>query len=301
MIKILLLLVAFQMALLADGQDSVRLNCRTGGLPLKADLFVVDGVVQTLEDMEKFNPDNIASIDILKDAAKARTFSCKPVANVVIITTKRRVPLIEITDSEDGHALASATIELKNNQRTTVITSDEQGKASIKEPAQGSYEMTVSMTGYQTRTFHLGLDRNSVYQVRLDKQYRSLDTVIIKDVCIKRTRCFSYTCGGFRCTGRGIQIETVIKDTVDVTRSRAKVYPNPASANSPVTIQWPEGASDKVEATLLNASGQVMKSSTYQTGKTLTNRFDLPDIAAGLYFIRLKGNGIDVIEKLLVR
>ncbi|HZW66344.1 MAG TPA: TonB-dependent receptor plug domain-containing protein, partial [Hanamia sp.] len=53
-------------------------------------LYIVDGIPTT--DISEFNPDDIASISILKDAASAAIYGTRAANGVVVITTKKGVP-----------------------------------------------------------------------------------------------------------------------------------------------------------------------------------------------------------------
>lgn len=77
--KVLLLIVLFScFAMLAKAQTNI------GNQPL----FVVDGVVQNSADFGTLNPNDIESLDILKDAASTAIYGSRGANGVVLVTTK---------------------------------------------------------------------------------------------------------------------------------------------------------------------------------------------------------------------
>lgn len=52
-------------------------------------LYVIDGIPAEQADMIAINPDDIQSIDILKDASAAAIYGSRAANGVVLITTKR--------------------------------------------------------------------------------------------------------------------------------------------------------------------------------------------------------------------
>ena len=53
-------------------------------------LIIVDGKKTTKAEMEKINPDKIASIDVLKDKASAEKYGEKGKDGVILITLKKK-------------------------------------------------------------------------------------------------------------------------------------------------------------------------------------------------------------------
>lgn len=54
-------------------------------------LYVIDGIPAEQADMIAINPDDIQSIDILKDASAAAIYGSRAANGVVLITTKRGI------------------------------------------------------------------------------------------------------------------------------------------------------------------------------------------------------------------
>lgn len=97
-------------------------------------LFIIDGVqvstgdytsiVQTSNALSSLNPDDIESIDILKDAATASIYGAQAANGIVVIKTKRGSygkPRISFT-SKIGFDMVSNTIDLTNSEQYIDLT-----------------------------------------------------------------------------------------------------------------------------------------------------------------------------------
>lgn len=72
-----------------DGaQIFIRGNATFGGGTMEP-LYVVDGIVRNARDFSQLDPNEIESINILKDAASAAIFGLKGANGVILVTTKR--------------------------------------------------------------------------------------------------------------------------------------------------------------------------------------------------------------------
>jgi TonB-dependent starch-binding outer membrane protein SusC len=69
------------------GDISVRVRGATSVLAGNEPLYVVDGIPTT--DIRGLNPNDIASMSVLKDAASASIYGARAANGVVLITTKR--------------------------------------------------------------------------------------------------------------------------------------------------------------------------------------------------------------------
>jgi len=73
-----------------------------------------------------------------------------------------------------------------------------------------------------------------------------------------------------------------------------KVYPNPSTGI--VNIEIPS-SNKNTEATITNNSGQVVRKLNLQNQ---LNNLDLSDLAKGVYFVQLAGNGTNEMKKLVI-
>jgi TonB-dependent SusC/RagA subfamily outer membrane receptor len=82
----------------------------------KTPLYVIDGEVITKEQFQELNPNNIASIAILKDAAAKSVYGAKGKDGVIMITTKREY---KIEMNNGGVINKAATNTSKNGSLTS--------------------------------------------------------------------------------------------------------------------------------------------------------------------------------------
>ncbi|NLR80419.1 TonB-dependent receptor [Chitinophaga eiseniae] len=72
------------------GSDAGTIRIRGIGTLNNADpIVVVDGVITTLANLNNINPDDIASMSVLKDAASAAIYGSRAANGVILVTTKQ--------------------------------------------------------------------------------------------------------------------------------------------------------------------------------------------------------------------
>ncbi len=72
------------------GNDAAKINIRGIGTLNNADpVIVIDGVVTNLSSLNNINPDDIATLSVLKDAASAAIYGSRAANGVILITTKQ--------------------------------------------------------------------------------------------------------------------------------------------------------------------------------------------------------------------
>lgn len=72
------------------GSDAARIRIRGIGTMNNSDpIIVIDGVVTTLNNLNNINPDDIATLSVLKDAASSAIYGSRAANGVVLITTKQ--------------------------------------------------------------------------------------------------------------------------------------------------------------------------------------------------------------------
>ena len=124
-------------------------------------LYVVDGI--PLTDVSSFNPDDIESISILKDAASASIYGTRAANGVVVITTKKGVSGKSRIDFSSYYGTTSATKMLSvlnakqyqayaNEQKASTVITDSMVQANdinwpkevFRNGNQQNYQLSVS-------------------------------------------------------------------------------------------------------------------------------------------------------------
>ena len=81
----------------------------------------------------------------------------------------------------------------------------------------------------------------------------------------------------------------------EVAEGGLSLYPNPAS--SMVTVST-EGVEGNVTVQVVDLNGRVMMQ---QQGNAQSFRFDVSTLAQGAYFVRLTGENVNAVRKLIVK
>ncbi|HVI48235.1 MAG TPA: TonB-dependent receptor [Chitinophaga sp.] len=72
------------------GSDAAKIRIRGIGTLNNADpVVVIDGVIATLSSLNTVNPDDVASMSVLKDAASAAIYGSRAANGVILVTTKQ--------------------------------------------------------------------------------------------------------------------------------------------------------------------------------------------------------------------
>jgi hypothetical protein len=96
----------------------------------------------------------------------------------------------------------------------------------------------------------------------------------------------------------------IIPEIKDTTTKTFKVYPNPVSSGSNVTLEWKETEEGYYIAQLINQSGQaVFTKEIWIDAEARVLSLDLPTAIAGNYFIRVvnKKSGKNSTEKIIIQ
>jgi len=267
-------------------------------------LIIIDGVVCDVFDLKKIDPDNIESINILKETNPALIYCCRPPLGVIIITTKTaNQRVIKVNDILTGEALASATVELayKANGRDISVSmkTDSLGFFTTNKIIYGEeYELRVSSVGYKTFTAHVNskiIGKN--YPVLLERNYSELGEVVIT-ASVDDRRCRIWTCVLTRVDKAREQKAPIIKESV-------KVFPNPVMRSQKVTIEYNSENEKKLTLRLFGFDGKLINSKEYSLIKGINWVEYLvdPKLAGGFYMLQVVDENDKLIrsEKLVVQ
>jgi len=132
-------------------------------------LYIIDGIPTT--DISSFNPNDIESISILKDAASASIYGTRAANGVVVITTKKGVPGKSKISFSTYFGTSSATKKLSvlngkqyqdyaNEQKQSTVITDSMVQANninwpnevLQNGAQQNYQLSIA--GGSEKTQH---------------------------------------------------------------------------------------------------------------------------------------------------
>ena len=84
----------------------------------------------------------------------------------------------------------------------------------------------------------------------------------------------------------------------NVGASHVTLFPNPAANSTTVSVNGVEGM---VTITVVDMNGRAVRTETVECSSDCTKTMDIDSLAAGAYFVRIQGGGINVVKKLVVR
>ena len=131
-------------------------NISDSSLTLKKTLFIIDGKEVESKALNEINPDQISSINVIKDGTGITIFGPKARDGVILITTKRSSTTSQgeslvtgrVTDAA-GNPVSGACITIKGT--TTQTTSDNEGRFTLTVPRKDA-TLEVSSSNMKTTT-----------------------------------------------------------------------------------------------------------------------------------------------------
>lgn len=242
-------------------------------------LYIVDGFVYQLKGMAEISPEDIRKVDTITGKRALELYGSLA-ETVIYVTTNRKPGQIVVRDREDHKPLASASLVFNECYQVVNRAAGEDGRVDTKGITPGKTPVEVSCVGYKRKTLLLDITKNSIHEIELERDYDTLQQVVVAAYPITRCwRCYAMICSKL------IACNTV--PALSAPSVYLKVFPNPAKSNSAIYLQLPSTQNSFLRVELLNSSGQLIKISTLQAGKATNARFDLPQLSAGMYYIRV--------------
>ena len=100
----------------------------------------------------------------------------------------------------------------------------------------------------------------------------------------------AFVSANFRTTG-GIGID-------DVTTASCSIYPNPASGSTTISVA---GVNGLVKIAVVDMNGRTVASETLECNSDCVKTMDVDKLAQGAYFVRITGQEINMVRKLIIR
>ncbi|MBR3725838.1 MAG: fibronectin type III domain-containing protein [Bacteroidales bacterium] len=99
----------------------------------------------------------------------------------------------------------------------------------------------------------------------------------------------AYVTANFRTQGEGID---------DVTSATCTIYPNPTSNSTTITVS---GVNGKVKIAVVDMNGRTVATETLECNSDCAKTMDVDNLAQGAYFVRITGDSVNMVKKLIVR
>ena len=114
-------------------------------------------------------------------------------------------------------------------------------------------------------------------------------TVKVRTVC-DEDNFSAFVSANFRTTG-GIGID-------DVSSASCSIYPNPASGSTTISVA---GVNGLVKIAVVDMNGRTVASETLECSSDCVKTMDVEKLAQGAYFVRITGQEINMVRKLIIR
>ncbi len=277
---------------------TITLRCNSTPIENSNVIYVVDGVLVESKEISQLNPSDIISIDILKSSQQI--FSCGVQKPVIIITTKKIYhQKFIIRDAKSMLAIGNATIEAKSTKtgKLSYFVADAFGRFETDSLKTNEYDLTISSTGYKTKTIGLKNILQNNGEIKLEREFVELKEVMIVAYPKISCRSMSSTClpaslySRLGCPAHGI---SVTKEHQTAERSfnvkkDVQIYPNPVVASGTINISFSNIKPGQYQIRMLNAAGQLFYSFQKQiTGKGETEQIHLNGITLpGIYIVQV--------------
>ncbi|MCR4829773.1 MAG: fibronectin type III domain-containing protein [Bacteroidales bacterium] len=84
----------------------------------------------------------------------------------------------------------------------------------------------------------------------------------------------------------------------DVNGLNVNIYPNPTSNSTNITLS---GVTGEVTIAIIDMNGRTVRSSTMSCDGDCATTIEVSDLASGAYFVRISGEGVNTVKKLVVK
>ncbi|TMI63631.1 MAG: T9SS type A sorting domain-containing protein [Bacteroidetes bacterium] len=266
-------------------QQKITLRC--GKTNIGTDpLLVIDGIPYEYGSFKKINPDDIESIEILKDAAASAIYGYRASNGVIIITTKSsKLRKFIIKDFLGGKIVPGATVKFKSQKDrndSLVIAANDSGYVLTNKLKPGiDYDIEVSSIGYKAyQSYFKNPSSYNMQTIFLEKNINKLEELIV--VSTDGGRCIKCGC---RCSV--IRCYYSIIDTVKQKPS-FKIYPNPVNSGASINLELPANLSVNFIVRIFSLSGATVFQQKFSSVKTNTINLLLNSrLSASEYIVQL--------------
>ncbi|MBR3436029.1 MAG: T9SS type A sorting domain-containing protein, partial [Bacteroidales bacterium] len=76
------------------------------------------------------------------------------------------------------------------------------------------------------------------------------------------------------------------------------IYPNPTSSSTTISVS---GVNGKVRIAVIDMNGRTVAAETLECSNDCTKSMDVEKLAQGAYFVRITGDEVNMVKKLVVR
>ncbi len=89
-----------------------------------------------------------------------------------------------------------------------------------------------------------------------------------------------------------------IREAVEGDAFSVVLSPNPADESSCIRVSGVEG---EIDITIVDMHGRRVYNSTWECNGDCEQQLNIANLVSGSYFVRLQGNGLNTVKKLVVK
>jgi TonB-dependent SusC/RagA subfamily outer membrane receptor len=260
---------------------AIRIRCAATVMG-EAPLYVIDGVLIEQVQLAHLNPNDIESIDILKDAAATALYGCRGARGVLIITTKKKEQVLRVIDSASGEAVAYASVRLYTASGTPMqLVADSTGMVRISASRLAVVNtIEVSSVGYQQRKVK-AVNGKWGPLLPIAQRKNICHGVVVVSIPETRRRC------GYRCRRKVVVPGEELPGKIAAVTHN--VYPNPTRRGTAINFSYSNAIEGGSYVEWVSAAGQITAVQRLPaTAVPQTIQISTGQQAAGVYFVLLK-------------
>lgn len=257
--------------------------------PKNETFYVVDGVLFEQADRLKFDPDQIASIEILKDT-NAGLISCWVTRRIVLITLKKDARhVLQVFSKEDSSAVHDALVMIKkkgSDEVGVIRFSDENGNVNLAGLEKYmEYDIKISGFTFQSQELSIRIEPGQKTKVQLAKKALELQEVVVAANVTRRYCRFMYCV--LMTVGCSMHPS---RDSINLQIVTANLFPNPVAPGRELNIAFNIEDNQPVKMEVHNLAGQILFQQKADLKKG-AQRFRVPvqlSWAKGVYIFSIK-------------
>jgi len=283
-----------------EGSARIIIRCQKTITDDMKPLLIIDGRLTEFKSLSQFNPDSIASVDILKSATATALYGYRGANGVIIVTTKYSfVRKFIIKDFLDGTGIAGATVTFSSAQKKDFLSmaANQDGIVETKALQKDStYTITVSSVGHLVKIFIFKNGRSyEVKEILMERNVKPCYEVVVVSGPERVIRCFFGT-GWVREKAENPVINKPI---------HFKAYPNPVQKSGVINIEFKAQEEAIKAARLLSLDGKILLQQQL-SAKEEVQKFQLSTDSrwpSGIYFVQLlyENGQVAASDKIIIQ
>lgn len=224
-------------------------------------LLVVDGVVGEWEAFKHIDPDDIASVGILKSTSTAALYGCRAPGEVILVTTRAlTAKKFIIKDILTGEGVPFATVSIVSGTDTVKANTDTKGVLIIEKGKKfDQYRVIVSSAGYKTFST---VAKGKEQQILLERDVKICQEIVV--IAYPAISCRA-SCGSCTTVSKCSMKSSGKKDNIVFLSENfpdhntvVSLYPNPVQKHNSFNIELKSEREDVIQLTVYDMNGKLV-------------------------------------------